>query len=313
MWKFIKNLYTNYELNPRYLNKINQIYNDLSEYHKMNCLENNNYYYFLNQSNQQIIEEVKEIKENDLNERKNIIMGNNIIYGNIEWNKYNFESVNDDLKNSVGLVNLVIKKNNRNIHNIKDDFHELSYSIHDLKKNKRNYIQRICDIRFGFIVDKECDIKFNIYNNVFEEIKNCKPGVYYQFNSPIFHIFLQKGISIQSEPLYIETNKDCKIKIIDLFVDTIIRQKMMDFIKNNLIIINKYIYDYNNKKFCKNFDEEKNNKKILKIDFLNKTEMKILSFNIYKRELLEKTWHPSRFQKWCLTVDELKELDFLLE
>jgi hypothetical protein len=28
--------------------------------------------------------------------------------------------------------------------------------------------------------------------------------------------------------------------------------------------------------------------------------------NIIRKELLEKTWHPSRFMYWCLTADDLE-------
>ncbi len=31
--------------------------------------------------------------------------------------------------------------------------------------------------------------------------------------------------------------------------------------------------------------------------------------NIIRKELIAKTWHPSRFQKWCLSIDELKDLN----
>lgn len=38
------------------------------------------------------------------------------------------------------------------------------------------------------------------------------------------------------------------------------------------------------------------------IDFFHKR------INIIRKELMEKTWHPSRFREWCLSVDELNEL-----
>ncbi len=40
----------------------------------------------------------------------------------------------------------------------------------------------------------------------------------------------------------------------------------------------------------------------LDFDFLHQR------MNIIRKELMEKTWHPDRFKKWCLDIDEVKEL-----
>ena len=42
-------------------------------------------------------------------------------------------------------------------------------------------------------------------------------------------------------------------------------------------------------------------------DFKERLEDKQKELNVYKQELIEKTWHPSRMIKWCLDVDEQKE------
>ena len=34
-----------------------------------------------------------------------------------------------------------------------------------------------------------------------------------------------------------------------------------------------------------------------------------IQFDQIEEELIMKTWHPSRFQEWCLDIEELKELE----
>ena len=36
--------------------------------------------------------------------------------------------------------------------------------------------------------------------------------------------------------------------------------------------------------------------------------VKYININYQKLELIEKTWHPSRFEKWCLDTQELRQL-----
>jgi hypothetical protein len=34
-----------------------------------------------------------------------------------------------------------------------------------------------------------------------------------------------------------------------------------------------------------------------------------MQFDQIEEKLIMKTWHPSRFQKWCLDIEDLKELE----
>ena len=43
-----------------------------------------------------------------------------------------------------------------------------------------------------------------------------------------------------------------------------------------------------------------------KIDYEN--ELKKLMFEKYHEELIQKTWHPSRFQEWCLDEEEKNDI-----
>ncbi len=306
----------NNKINERYFNILNNVYNDLLEYHNLNINENNNFYYF---KNEDININNKNIN-NKLNDRKNIIIANKTIYGQLDWSKYGFENITDELKNSIGLIKLVINKKNLN-QDYKDNFYELSYSVHNIEKKYKKYINRICDLRYGFIVDKECDIKFYIYDKIYQEFKNCKPGVYYQFNTPIFHFFLNKKLNPDRnyyEALYVTSSQNCQIKMFDLFIDSNIRKKFMNFIKNNYILINEYIYDYSCSEMYNSLKKKEyyyyphkynDTSKFLKINFINYKELKIKLFKTYEKELMEKTWHPSRFQNWCLSIDELNDLN----
>ena len=38
------------------------------------------------------------------------------------------------------------------------------------------------------------------------------------------------------------------------------------------------------------------------------TKQHKINFNKLELELIEKTWHPSRFEKWCLDIEELRQL-----
>jgi hypothetical protein len=35
--------------------------------------------------------------------------------------------------------------------------------------------------------------------------------------------------------------------------------------------------------------------------------------DVYKEELIIRTWHPSRFMKWCMDIEELAECNFLVD
>ena len=37
-------------------------------------------------------------------------------------------------------------------------------------------------------------------------------------------------------------------------------------------------------------------------------ELKKLRFENYHEELIQKTWHPCRFQEWCLDEEEKKKI-----
>jgi len=46
-------------------------------------------------------------------------------------------------------------------------------------------------------------------------------------------------------------------------------------------------------------------KEIEKLDIFEKTQDFLFCI---EKELMEKTWHPSRYMSWCLDIDEQKEM-----
>ncbi len=312
----ITNFINNSKVNNRYFNILNNVYNELLEYDNLKYIENKDNYYFKDED----LITTNRHNNKHKHERKNIVISNKIIYGSLNWEYYGFQNNTEKLLNTVGLVRLVIDKKEEK-KDFKDNFYELSYSVHKINKKYKTYLERECDLRYGFIVDTECDIRFYIYNNLYQEFKNCKPGIYYQFDIPIFHFFLNKKMYNDKnyyESLHIESNKNCEIKIIDLFIDSKIRKKFMNFIKNNNIQINEYIYNYMESEIINTSKQNdyyyypkkyKDTSKLVKINFYNFKKIKNKLFKIYEKELMEKAWHPTRFQKWCLSIDEVDDLD----
>ena len=64
--------------------------------------------------------------------------------------------------------------------------------------------------------------------------------------------------------------------------------------------------DFIEKHIDKNLDWEKIARCSFKKDYENELQ-KLKNFNNIEEELIQKTWHPRRFQKWCLDENEKED------
>jgi hypothetical protein len=91
-----------------------------------------------------------------------------------------------------------------------------------------------------------------------------------------------------------------------LMYTSVINDEIIDMSpKAKIIVFNKELFE--------NIETDLGIKRrMIKTNILSEKEILDKNNNVIKifnRELIEKTWHPNRFKEWCLSIDELKELN----
>jgi ankyrin repeat protein len=209
-----------------------------------------------------------------------ILFEDNLLY-NSYFYKYDYSPLYiAAMSNDLELIKLLVENGCDVNKKMESGYTAIDWSI----KNRR------MDIIQYFLNNKA---ELNIYNEEYENkiLFDCK------FSIELIEYLLEKGYKIKKSLynfLYKKFNR-ISIKTND--------KNIMEYM-NVIICLFKYHIIFNTKKII-----NKKNKKAY--DFINKKIIKYLNTipKIYFQQLIEKTWHPNRFMKWCLSIDEIKEFD----
>lgn len=79
-------------------------------------------------------------------------------------------------------------------------------------------------------------------------------------------------------------------------------------LKWNIQKLSCILHENDNYKITKLFRYVQCKRKVEKICYINIFHRVHKRINIYKKELIASTWHPTRFIHWCLDIEEKKEL-----
>lgn len=209
-----------------------------------------------------------------------ILFNDNLVY-NSHFYKYDYSPLYiAAMSNDLDLIKLLVE-NGCNINQKMDSGHTaIDWSI----RNRR------IDIIQYFLSN---NAELNMFNEEYDNkiLFDCK------FSIELIEYLLEKGYKIKKSLynyLYKNFNRFSRKSNDENIIENI----------NILICLFKYHVIFNTKKII-----NKKNKKAY--DSLNKNIIKYLNTvpKIYFQELIEKTWHPNRFMKWCLSIDELEELN----
>ncbi len=215
------------------------------------------------------------------------------IYNYLDMDSLNRGFVNMKLYKVVNIPVLCLLTGN-------NDF-ALSSIENKIITNEKNRLKYQGDIYFGFVADDNCkNIKIYVNDELFEEFNNCKKDYYYHFHKPIFSQLVEDkvflfGVEKNFKEIDIQINNELPITI-----------SLVQIIFSN---DEKKINDTKvlgwRKQFCNSNFYNKN------IDNFNYSYSKFLTkqnFQNLEKELIEKTWHPTRVMNWCLDIEEQKEL-----
>lgn len=204
--------------------------------------------------------------------------------------------------------------------------HQKDFVLSIIEREFSNYFEnelyQHTDLYNGFIPLDDCNyIKIFIDNNLFEEFNNCKKDCYYQFKIPIISYLMKDKISVQTDKEYIKINfvvtfLNCNDKLKlnkQIELKNLIAEFIFDKPYRNKIL-GTYLEFNENKRILKYGDEKIITKQLLYenkdivINFYSQQYLNNLKTKYIENELIKKTWHPNRFQKWCLDIEEVKEL-----
>ncbi len=244
------------------------------------------------------------------------------IHNYFDYELYDVSPTED--KKNLGLFCLIIEnKNNYVLSIIEKEFCSNNDNKFDIGYH--------CDVYNGFICKDDCKkIEIFVGDELFEEFNNCKKDNYYQFKLPLF-IYLMKDkiyIRISSSSKMDNEKNDDKIKIdfVCTYFQTSFRKDFLEMFllnhsKNKIFGTNIYYVDNNkiprlvydnddnvliNKILTKNLNIYKSSNNI--IDLYSNKKLTQLKTRYIERELVQRTWHPKRFQDWCLSNDEKIDL-----
>ncbi len=215
-------------------------------------------------------------------------------------------------KSKIGIYALVISSFNSD--------YNFSISEFSIKTNEKNKLEYRADAYNGFIPQEDCkNIKIYIGEDLFEEFKNCKKGEYQAFKTPIFYFLINYTKDYGTLHIKIEDSEE---KIINIhFVVSYFQKEMLKEFRKYVLekphknkIFGTYLYidsEENNivsLKYCKNDKEFINSLFFSQIDketinLWSPMYLTQLKTRYLQEELIQKTWHPSRYEDWCLSYD----------
>lgn len=248
-------------------------------------------------------------------------MNNNIQYLNA---LKTFKNILENIeKNPYDNIDEFISNNKEYIY---DGYHPemedkgFGYMIHNDIVNNKNYtrcyvyeIHRHADICLGVQMDRDCYIDVYISGSLLYEKIYCEKNQIIYFEDPIFLVKIPYNfftIKI-SEIIGNDYDEPISIKLMYLYIVNEDRR----FIAMNNMRLSTTSYKNG---YCTNTTKDTTNDKT-NYDFssfsLDKIKNHITMERIigrtekYKSELIQKCWHPSRFTKWCLDLEDIKLIE----
>ncbi len=215
-------------------------------------------------------------------------------------------------KSKIGIYALVISSFNSD--------YNFSISEFSIKTNEKNKLEYRADAYNGFIPQEDCkNIKIYVGEDLFEEFKNCKKGEYQAFKTSIFYFLINYTRDFGTLHIKIEDSEEKRINIhfVVSYFQTEMRKEFANYVLKK---------PYKNKMLgtCLRFDYEENEPASLHyltkdcqiIDSLFFSQIDKETINLWspmyltqlktkylQEELIQKTWHPSRYEDWCLYYD----------
>jgi hypothetical protein len=230
-------------------------------------------------------------------------------YDIIDWNRLSSNRHNINLlknnQHKINWNNFSYNTNKGAIEIIEQNLEKINWSNLSSNKNAVHLLENNIDK----INWRELELNENAVHLIEERFKNSDyiPGSNFSRNPNAF-AFLKKY------PQYINWNSlkhnQNYLEAANIFENNLDQYDGLGYVK-----INYYLY----LKFKDKFDlldkniQNKFRSKIcwsdifeLDLDFIQN------KMNLVKKDLIQKTWHPNRFQEWCLSLDELNELKELI-